>query len=121
MQAEAAHQKYRYEKLNKYFTKRKTSKYKTVNLADSSDRKSSSSSKFSIYSTKTGKTSIAYDSDSAGYVKISSSYTSSEENNGLDGCRDAFIIENSKTNSKSKLKEQKLSSNTLDAALNDAY
>ena len=44
LQAEAAHQKSNYQKLNKSFTKRKTSKDDTVNLTDSSDIKSLSGS-----------------------------------------------------------------------------
>ena len=38
LQAEAAHQKYKYEKIYKAFTKRKISKEETVNIADSSNR-----------------------------------------------------------------------------------
>ena len=37
LQAEAAHQKSKYENLNKDFTKINTSKEETVNLADSSE------------------------------------------------------------------------------------
>ena len=81
MQAEAAHQKSKYEKLNKAFTKRNTSKEETVKLADSSDRNYSSSSESKNSSPKTGKkkTSITYDSDSADDGKISSSYNSSKD------------------------------------------
>ena len=104
LQAEAAHQKSKYEKLNKVFTNMMTSKEDTVNLADSSDRNSSSSSESNNYSPKTRKTSITYDSDSANDGKISSSSTSSEDNNCLDGCRDEFIIDISETNSKYKFK-----------------
>ena len=45
LQAEAAHQKYRYEKLNKAITKKKTYKKKTVVLYDTSDSNSSLISK----------------------------------------------------------------------------
>ena len=45
LQEEAAHQKSKYKKLNKAFTKSKTSKKETVNIADSSDSKSSYSRK----------------------------------------------------------------------------
>ena len=53
--------------------------------------------------------------------EISSSSISSEDNNLLDGCRYAFIIYKSKTNSKSKVKEHKLISNSLDNALHVTY
>ena len=121
MQAEAAHQKSKYEKLNKAFTKRENSKEEAVNIADSLDSNYSSSSESNNYSTKTGKISIAYDSDSADDGEISSFSNGREDNNWLDSCRDALIIDKSKTNSKSKLKEQKLGSNNLDASLHDAY
>ena len=65
LQAEAAHQNSKYEKLNKYFTKRKTSKKETVILDDYSDSKSSSSTDSDNPSNEIGKTSIAYDSDSS--------------------------------------------------------
>ena len=39
----------------------------------------------------------------------------------LDGCIDAFVIDKLKTESKSKIKEHKLSSNNLDKALHDAH
>ena len=42
-QEEAAHQNYKYEKINKAFTKRKTSKEETINIYDYYDRNSSSS------------------------------------------------------------------------------
>ena len=81
MQAEAAHQKYKYEKINKAFTKRKTSKEETINLDESSDRNSSSRNEYKNPSPKTGKkkTSITYDSDSSDDGKISSSSTGSED------------------------------------------
>ena len=44
LQEEASHQKPKYEKLNKAFTKRKTYKEETVNISDSYDFNSSSSS-----------------------------------------------------------------------------
>ena len=123
LQAKAAHQKSKYEKLNKYFTKSKTSKEEMVNIADSSDRKSSSRSESNNFYPKTGKkkSSITYDSDSDDDGEISSSSTSSEDRNWIDGCREAFIIDKEKTNSKSKLKEHKLSSNKWYVALHDAY
>ena len=96
MQSEAAHQKSKYENLNKYFTKRNTAKQETVNIADSLDRHASYSCESNNYSPENGKTSITYDSDSSDDDKIISSYISSEENNSLDGCRDEFIIYKSK-------------------------
>ena len=62
-QAEAVHQKSKYEKISKAFNKRKTSKEDTVKLADSSDSNYSSRSESNNYSPKTGKkkTSITYD------------------------------------------------------------
>ena len=80
-QTEAAHQKYKYEKLNKAFTKRNTSKEETVNISDSLYIHSSSRRESNNPYSKTGKTSIAYDSDSADDEKISSSYIRNEENN----------------------------------------
>ena len=77
LQAEAAHQKSKYEKLNKDFTKRKTSKEETVVLSDSLDIDFSSISESNHSSNETGKISIAYDSDSADNDEIISSYISS--------------------------------------------
>ena len=85
------------------------------------DSNYSSRSESNNYSPKTGKTSISYDSDSVDNGEISSISTSSEDNNLLGGCRDTFIIDKSKTNSKSELKEHKLGSNNLYAALHNAY
>ena len=82
-QAEAAHQKSNYEKINKAFTKRKTSKKDTVNIADSSDSHSSSRRESNNYYPKAGKnkTSITYDSGSADNGKISSISISSKDRN----------------------------------------
>ena len=106
LQAEAAHQKFKYENLNKAFTKRKTYKEETINLADSSESNYSSSGEPKTPPPRTGKnkTSITYDSDSADVGKISSSSTSSGDRNLINGCREAFIIDKATTNSKSKLK-----------------
>ena len=93
MQVEAAHQKSKCENINKAFTKRKTSKEETVVLSDSYDSNSLSRSESNNSSPETGKTSIFYDSDSADDDEISSSSISSKDNNLLDGCRDAFIID----------------------------
>ena len=81
LQAESAHQKSNYENLNKAFTKKKTSKEDIVVLADSSDSDSSSRSESNIFSPETGKSSIAYDSDSTHNYNICSSSISSEDNN----------------------------------------
>ena len=93
MQAEASHQEPKYEKLNKYFTKRKIAIEETVNLSDYSYSDSSSISESNNSSPENGKTSIAYDSNFADNDKISSSSVSSEDKNRLNGCRDAFIID----------------------------
>ena len=55
LQAEAAHKKSKYEKLNKYFIKRNTSKGETVVLYDSSDSDYSSSSESNHSNIETGK------------------------------------------------------------------
>ena len=112
MQAEAAHQKSKYENLNTAYTNKKTSKEDTLNIADSSDSNFSSRSESNNYSTKYGKkkTLITYNSGSTDDDKISS----------ISISRYDFIIDKSATNSKSKLKEHKLSSNNLDASLHDA-
>ena len=94
----------------------KTSKEDTVVLDDSSVRNSSSRNKSNHSSKETGKTSIFYDSDSAYDDKISTSSISIEDDIWLDGCRDAFIIDKLKTNSKSNLKQHTLGSNNLDIA-----
>ena len=79
MQAEAAHQKSNYKKLNKAFTQRKNSKEDTIVLAKYSDRDSSSRSESNHSSNENGKPSIAYDSNSADDDKISSSYIISKD------------------------------------------
>ena len=65
MQAESSHQKSKYEKLNKAFAKKKTSKEETVILDDTSDSDSLSSSDSDNSPDEDEKTSFAYDSDSA--------------------------------------------------------
>ena len=80
MQAETAHQKSKYEKLNKDFTKKKNSKEGTVVLDDTLDSISSSRSESENSPDEYGKTSIAYDSDSTGDDKSSSSSIVSEDN-----------------------------------------
>ena len=83
LQAEAAHQKSKYENLNKAFTKKKTYKQETVNIVDSYDTNinSSSISESTNYSTRTDKrkTLITYDSDSADNGKNSSNSNRSED------------------------------------------
>ena len=111
MHKETPHQKYKYEKLNKAFTMRKTSKGETVALDDSSDIESQSRSESYHSSNKTGKTSYNNDSDPTDDEEISTISSSSKDNIWLDGCRDAFIIDKLKTNSRLNLKEHKLSSN----------
>ena len=104
LRAEAAHQKSKYENLNKAFTKKKTFKEQTAVLDNSSDSNSSPSSESENSPDENEKTSIAYDSYSADNEESSSSSISIEESNLLDGCRDAFIIDKLKPNSKSKIK-----------------
>ena len=60
---------------------------------------------------------MTYDSESGGSEKSSDSDTEEEAWNS--GCRELNIIDNL-NNSKSEIKEHKLGSNNLDAALNDA-
>ena len=55
LQAEAAHQKSKYDNLNKAFTKSKTSKEDTVVLYNSSDSESSPSSESDNSSNEAGK------------------------------------------------------------------
>ena len=81
MQVETAHQKSKYEKLNKYFTKRKTSKEESVVLDNSSYRDSSSIYEYENYYNEAGKISINYDSDSADDDKSSSSSIRIEDYN----------------------------------------
>ena len=54
-------------------------------------------------------------------TKVSASPTAARKKTWLDGCRDAFIIDKLKPNSKSKIKEHKISYNNLDKALHDAH
>ena len=68
LEAEAAHKMakyFKYKNLNKAFAKKKTPKEETVNPYDFLDRNSSPRNESKNSSTKNGKTSIAYDSDSA--------------------------------------------------------
>ena len=71
LQEEATHQESKYENINKNFSKRKTSKEETFNIAYCSDGNSSSISEYNNSSPKIGnkKTSITYSSDSADYGK----------------------------------------------------
>ena len=103
--------------INKYFAKKKTFKEETVILYDTSDRNSSSISEADNSPDEYEKTSIAYDSESSDKDKSSSSFIISEENNWPNGCRDSFIIDKLKPNSKSNIKYHRLSFNHLDKAL----
>ena len=80
----------------------KRAKYKNLNSAFSK-KKTSKEETVILDDTSDGKSS-----------------SSSEDNNWLNGCRDAFIIDKLKPNSKSKIKENKLSSNNLDKVWHDA-
>ena len=64
MQAQAAHQKSKYENLNKDFANKKTYKEETVNLDDTPDSNYSSSIEDDNSPDEDEKTSIAYDSES---------------------------------------------------------
>ena len=98
-----------------------TSKEYTVILYDTSDINSSSVSEADNSPDKYEKTSIAYDSESADNDESSGISVGSEDNIWLGGCRDSFIIDKLKPNSKSKIKEHKISANNLDKALHDAH
>ena len=63
---------------------------------------------------------MTYDSESGGSDKISDNTTNTEEEAWKSGCRDLIIIDNL-NNIKYNIKEQKLSSNNLDTALNYAH
>ena len=101
----------------------KYSKYPsfTIQYANTSDIKSSSTSESDNSAEENEETSIAYDSDSADNDKSSSSSIGSKEDNWLNGCRYAFITDKLIPNSKSKIKEHTLSYNNLDKALHDAH
>ena len=62
---------------------------------------------------------MTYDSES-GESNKSSENSDTEEEARTSGCRELNIIDNL-NNSKSNIKEHKLSSNNLDTALNDAH
>ena len=63
---------------------------------------------------------MTYASESGGSYKSSDNATHTEEEAWKSGCRDLNIIDNL-NNSKSNIKEHKLSLNNLDTALNDAH
>ena len=63
---------------------------------------------------------MTYDSESEGSDKSSNSATDTKEEAWNNGCRHGFVI-NKLNNSKSNIKEQKLSSNNLDKELHDAH
>ena len=111
----------KYKKLNKAFAKKNTPKEQTVILDDTLDRNSSSISDAYNSCDEDEKHSIAYDSEFPDDDKNSNSYIVSKENIWLNGCRDAFIIDKLKPNSKSNIKEHTLSSNSLDKSLHDSH
>ena len=106
----------KYKKLNKAFSKRKTS----VILDDPLESDSSSISEGDNYPGEGEKNSIAYDSESGNSDKSSNSATNTEEKAWNNGCRYGFVIDKL-NNSKYNIKEHKLSSNNLDKALHDAH
>ena len=94
----------KYKILNKASSKKKT----PVILEDSES--DSSSSKEENYSDEEEEHSMTYDSESGGSDKISDNATDTAEESWKSGCRDLNIIDNL-NNSKSNIKEHKLSSN----------
>ena len=70
--------------------------------------------------TKGRKNSMDYDSESGNSDESSNSATDTEEEAWNNGCRDVFVIDKL-NNSKSNIKEHKLSSNNLYKALHDAH
>ena len=63
---------------------------------------------------------MTYDSESGESDRSSDNATDTEDEAWKSGCRDLNIIDNL-NNSKSNIKEHKISSNNLDTALNDAH
>ena len=63
---------------------------------------------------------MTYNSDSGGSEKSSDNATDTEEEAWKSGCIDLIITDNL-NNSKSRIKDHKLSSNNLDTALHDAH
>ena len=63
---------------------------------------------------------MTYDSEAGGSHKSIDNATDTEEESWKNGCRELNIIDNL-NNSKSNIKEHKLSSNNLDTALNHAH
>ena len=86
------------------FAKNNNPKEDTVTLYETLDSDSLSRSGADNYSNETRKISIAYNSDSSDDDESSSIFIGSEENNRLNGCRDAFIINKVKPNIKSNIK-----------------
>ena len=84
LEKEAAHQraKYlKYKKLNKAFSKKKTSKEETFIIDDTLDSESSSSNEAHNSRDEDNKTSIAYDSMLGNNDKIGNIYIDSREDN----------------------------------------
>ena len=106
----------KYKKLNKAFAKKKI----RVILDDPSDTDYSSSSESHNSKNEDEKTSITYDSESGNDDKSSNSSTNNEKEIWNNCCRDGFII-NKLNNSKSNIKEHKLSSNNLNTAINYSH
>ena len=63
---------------------------------------------------------MAYDSESGNSHESSNRSTNTDEEAWNNGCRDGFVIDKL-NNSKSKIKEHKLSSKILDKVLHDAH
>ena len=119
LEKEASHQraKYvKYKKLNKAFSRKKN----RVILDDPLESDSYSSSKGGNSTDEGEKNSISYDSESDNSDERRNSSTDNEEEAWNNDCRDVFFI-NKLNNSKSNIKEHKLSSNNLDKALHYAH
>ena len=104
------------KKINKAFTRKKASKED-----DTLDSNSSSSSVAYNSRDEKEKSSITYDSELADDDESSNISIVSKGNIWLNGCRNWFIINKVKPNSKSKINVHTLSFNNLDKALNDAH
>ena len=119
LEREASHQreKYlKYKKLNKEFSKKKT----RFIIDDPSESESYSSSDDDNSLGEGEKKSMTYNSKSGNSDESINSATNNEEEAWNNGCRYGFVIDKS-NNSRSNIKEHKLSSNNLEKALHDAH
>ena len=117
LKAKSSQQKSKYEKYKQIFCQEEDFQGGDCHSIWHFGRNSSSISEADNSPDEYEKTSIAYDSESSDKDKSSSSFIISEENNWPNGCRDSFIIDKLKPNSKSNIKYHRLSFNHLDKAL----